>query len=38
MVTYRDAGVDIDEGDRLVSLIRPMVRTTRRSEVLGGIG
>ncbi len=38
IVTYRDAGVDIDEGDRLVSLIRPMVRTTRRSEVLGGIG
>jgi phosphoribosylformylglycinamidine cyclo-ligase len=37
-VTYRDAGVDIDEGDRLVSLIRPMVRTTSRREVLGGIG
>jgi len=37
-VTYRDAGVDIDEGDRLVSLIRPMVRTTFRKEVLGGIG
>jgi len=30
--------VDIDEGDRLVSLIRPMVRTTRRKEVLGEIG
>ncbi len=37
-VTYRDAGVDMDEGDRLVSLIRPMVRTTHRKEVLGGIG
>jgi len=37
-VTYRDAGVDIDEGDRLVSLIRPMVRATHRKEVLGGIG
>jgi phosphoribosylformylglycinamidine cyclo-ligase len=37
-VTYRDAGVNIDEGDRLVSLIRPMVRTTHRKEVLGGIG
>jgi phosphoribosylformylglycinamidine cyclo-ligase len=37
-VTYRDAGVDIDEGDRLVSLIRPMVRATHRKEVLGEIG
>jgi phosphoribosylformylglycinamidine cyclo-ligase len=36
--TYRDAGVDIDEGDRLVSRIRPMVRTTHRKEVLGDIG
>jgi phosphoribosylformylglycinamidine cyclo-ligase len=37
-VTYRDAGVDIDEGDRLVSRIRRMVRTTHRKEVLGEIG
>jgi phosphoribosylformylglycinamidine cyclo-ligase len=37
-VTYRTAGVDIDEGERLVRLIRPMVRTTRRKEVLGEIG
>jgi phosphoribosylformylglycinamidine cyclo-ligase len=37
-VTYRDAGVDIDEGDRLVSLIRPMVRATHRKGVLGEIG
>jgi phosphoribosylformylglycinamidine cyclo-ligase len=37
-VTYKDAGVDIDEGDRLVSLIRPIVRTTNRKEVMGGIG
>ena len=37
-VTYRDAGVDIDEGDRLVSRIRSMVRTTHRKEVLGEIG
>jgi phosphoribosylformylglycinamidine cyclo-ligase len=37
-VTYRDAGVDIDEGDRLVSMIRRMVRTTHRKEVLGDIG
>lgn len=37
-VTYKDAGVDIDEGERLVSLIKPVVRTTNRKEVLGGIG
>ena len=37
-VTYKDAGVDIDEGERLVSLIKPIVRTTSRKEVLGDIG
>lgn len=37
-VTYRTAGVDIDEGERLVRLLRPMVRTTHRKEVLGEIG
>ncbi len=37
-VTYRTAGVDIDEGERLVRRIRPMVRTTHRKEVLGEIG
>jgi len=37
-ITYKDAGVDIDEGDRLVSLIKPIVRTTTRKEVMGGIG
>src|SRR5512143_4160134 len=36
--TYRDAGVDIDEGDRLVDLIKPMARATLRPEVLAGIG
>jgi len=37
-VTYASAGVDIDEGDLMVSLIRPIVGTTHRREVLGGIG
>ncbi|ABC81029.1 phosphoribosylformylglycinamidine cyclo-ligase [Anaeromyxobacter dehalogenans] len=37
-LTYRDAGVDIDEGDRLVDLIKPHARPTLRPEVLGGIG
>jgi len=37
-VTYAAAGMDIREGDRMVSLIRPMVRATHRKEVLGDIG
>jgi phosphoribosylformylglycinamidine cyclo-ligase len=37
-LTYRDAGVDIDEGDRFVELIKPLARPTLRPEVLAGIG
>ncbi len=37
-LTYRDAGVDIDEGDRLVEMIKPYARPTLRPEVLAGIG
>lgn len=37
-VTYASAGVDIDEGERMVSLIKPFVKTTHRPEVLGEIG
>jgi phosphoribosylformylglycinamidine cyclo-ligase len=37
-LTYRGAGVDIDEGDRLVELIKPYARPTLRPEVLAGIG
>jgi phosphoribosylformylglycinamidine cyclo-ligase len=37
-LTYRDAGVDIDEGDRLVEKIKPYARPTLRPEVLAGIG
>jgi len=37
-VTYRDAGVDIDAGDELVERIKPLVKRSMRSEVLGGIG
>jgi len=37
-LTYRDAGVDMDEGDRLVELIKPFARPTLRPEVLAGIG
>jgi phosphoribosylformylglycinamidine cyclo-ligase len=37
-LTYRDAGVDIDAGDRLVEAIKPHARRTYRKGVLAGIG
>ncbi len=37
-ITYRDAGVDIDAGDELVERIKPMVKRSMRSEVIGGLG
>ena len=37
-ITYKKAGVDIDEGDRFVSLIAPLVKKTFRPEVLTDIG
>lgn len=37
-LTYKSAGVDIKEGEKLVNLIKPMAGTTIRKEVLGGIG
>jgi phosphoribosylformylglycinamidine cyclo-ligase len=37
-LTYRDAGVDIDAGDRLVESIKPLARKTLRKGVLAGIG
>ena len=37
-LTYKDAGVDIDAGNRLVELIKPAVGRTVRPEVLGGLG
>jgi phosphoribosylformylglycinamidine cyclo-ligase len=36
--TYAGAGVDIDAGERAVELIKPMVASTLRPEVLGGLG
>jgi phosphoribosylformylglycinamidine cyclo-ligase len=35
---YRAAGVDVDAGARTVDLIRAHVESTRRVEVLGGLG
>jgi len=37
-LTYKKAGVDIEEGDRLVRRIKPFAQSTRRPEVLEGIG
>jgi phosphoribosylformylglycinamidine cyclo-ligase len=37
-LTYREAGVSIDEGSRLVGLIKPAVRSSYRREVIGDIG
>lgn len=38
MTTYREAGVDIGEGDRLVELIKPLAESTRRPEQISGLG
>src|SRR6202045_4326978 len=40
-LTYADAGVDIDAGNRVVDLIKPMVRATARTGAdaeIGGFG
>jgi phosphoribosylformylglycinamidine cyclo-ligase len=36
--TYADAGVDIEAGERAVDRIRPLVASTLRPEVIGGLG
>ncbi len=37
-LTYKDAGVDIDAGNALIEQIKPLVKRTRRPEVLAGLG
>ncbi len=37
-ITYRQAGVDIDAADRLIERIKPLARSTRIPEVVGGVG
>lgn len=37
-LSYSDAGVDIDAGNRLVERIGPIARRTQRPEVMGGLG
>ncbi|WP_104747778.1 phosphoribosylformylglycinamidine cyclo-ligase [Helicobacter cetorum] len=36
--TYKQAGVDIDEGNALVEWIKPLAQSTFNTQVLGGIG
>ncbi len=36
--TYKSAGVDIDAGNELVKLIKPLVKATSRPEVIADIG
>jgi phosphoribosylformylglycinamidine cyclo-ligase len=38
LMSYREAGVDIDAGDELVERIKPFARATRIAEVLGDVG
>ena len=37
-LTYRDAGVDIDAGNRAVEMMKKHISLTNRPEVLGSIG
>jgi len=37
-LNYKNAGVDIEEGARMVEKIKPHVKRTMRPEVLGGLG
>jgi phosphoribosylformylglycinamidine cyclo-ligase len=37
-LTYRDSGVDISAGNRLVNNIKPIAERTRRSGVMAGLG
>ena len=38
IITYRDAGVDIESGNRLVERIKPLAERTRRTGVVSGLG
>ena len=37
-ISYKDAGVDIEKGDSFVQMIKPMVESTFRPDVVTGLG
>lgn len=37
-ITYKEAGVDVEAGDRFVDLIRPLAASTYDDNVVGGVG
>lgn len=37
-LSYRDAGVDIDAGNRLIDMIKPITAATKRPGVMAGLG
>ncbi|MDR0666793.1 MAG: phosphoribosylformylglycinamidine cyclo-ligase [Campylobacteraceae bacterium] len=38
MISYKEAGVDIDAGNKFVECIKPIVKSTFNKNVIGGIG
>ena len=38
MISYKDSGVNIDEGNALVEGLKPLVKSTFDKNVIGGIG
>lgn len=38
IITYKDSGVDITANDRMVELIKPIVKSTYGPRVMGGLG
>ena len=37
MLSYKDSGVDIDEGNALVDGLKPLVQSTFDANVIGGV-
>ena len=37
-ISYKDAGVNIDAGDKLIDKIKPYAKKTSRKEAIGGLG